>query len=216
MERLPKKIESHIYLFLKGNKMNNESVKSLYSLYKLNNASNMNFEDFQNSFYKEFYESLFNNFSIIIKKYNLDHNFIYQDMNLLCFLACFSKNKKDIDFFKRYFTKEQLKHMIKYVNSTGKNIFHFAADNVENTKNLRFLLKIGKNIENPNKESWFEITPINKVEEEYGSENCKWLKIMRKYLNKNIKRKTIKKTIKKNRVFSAKKLAKIFYNSYVL
>lgn len=171
----------------------NQSIINLYNLHK--EIPEISYEEFQNKFYKEFYESIFNDFSIIIKKYNLDHNFIYQNMNLLCFLACFSKNKKDIKFFKKHFTKKQLKYMAKYKDTTSNTVFHYSANNIENIKVLKFLLKIGKDIENPNEESCFERTPIDIVEREYDGQNCddcKWLKIMRKTIVKKSRKKNIR------------------------
>ncbi len=134
--------------------------------------------EFYKNFRNDFYSSAKYNFSEIIMIYSLDENFVFESRNLLGHLACFCNDDNDINFFKEYFTPNQLKHMAEYNNCIGSNVFHFAYMQIENIKLLRFLLTLSKNF---NDKNTLDKTPLETAINEYGKEyvlNSLWGKTL--------------------------------------
>jgi len=138
---------------------------------------------FYNKFRDEFFESIRNDFSIVIIKYELDENFVFEFKNLLMHLACFCKSDQ-IKFFKIHFTKEQLEHMANYINCIGETVFHYTIMQIDDIKILKFLFTLTYYI---NEENCGGDTPLQKADNEYSRDyimNCDWGKMYLKQLEK--------------------------------
>lgn len=142
-------------------------LKDLYELY--HPKGDIKFYEFYNNFRDEFFESLKNDFSKIIIRYDLDENFVFEHKNLLGHLACFVSDDETLQFFKDYFTEKQLKHMAEYTSCTGCNVFHYLFKQIDNVKLLKFILTLSNNFNDMNAS---DNTPIDNAINEYG---CKYV-----------------------------------------
>lgn len=161
--------------------MESGNLKELYEKYHPNKE--IEYYIFYNKFREEFQDSRRNDFSIIIMKYELNQNFIFEYTNLLGHLACFC-NSEQIDFFKKYFTKEQLEHMANYVNCLGKTVFHYAIMQIKNIEMLQFLFTLTNNIDNKDIEGE---TPFQEACHEYSQKyvmNSEWGKLYLQQIEK--------------------------------